>query len=76
MGKKNVEIENEVQPSFAKFNAYSVDEILAAGGATAFADKLGKNSRTLLEGLKSLPKDAFLTEEEFQQAIETLNASK
>jgi len=76
MSKKNIETENEIQPTLAKFKSYSVDEILAAGGATAFADKLGKNSRTLLEGLKTLPKDAFLTEEEAQQALETLNASK
>ena len=76
MAKKNIETENEVRPSFAKFKSYSVEEILAAGGATAFADKLGKNARTLYEGLKSLPKDAFLTEEEFQQAMDTLNASK
>jgi len=76
MGKKNIETENEVHPSFAKFKSYSVEEILAAGGAIAFADKLGKNARTLYEGLKSLPKDAFLTEEEARQALETLNASK
>jgi len=74
MDRKKIEIEE--LPKFARFKSYSVEEILAAGGAIAFADKLGKNSRTLYEGLKSLPKDAFLTEEEFQQAMESLNASK
>ncbi|MES2110073.1 MAG: hypothetical protein V4577_15045 [Bacteroidota bacterium] len=76
MAKKNIETENEVAPPFTRFKSYSVEEILAAGGAIAFADKLGKNARTLYEGLKSLPKDVFLTEEEAQQALDTLRASK
>jgi hypothetical protein len=76
MDKNKIEVENEALPKFAKFKSYSVEEILAAGGAIAFADKLGKNARTLYEGLKSLPKEAFLTEEEAQQALDALKASK
>lgn len=76
MDKKKIETEKEASTTFARFKSYSVEEILAAGGAIAFADKLGKNARTLYEGLKSLPKEAFLTEEEAQQALDALNASK
>ena len=76
MSKKEVEIRNDDQPSFLKFKSYSVDEILAAGGATAFAEKLGKNFHNAIEQLEKLPKDPFLTEEEFEEAMKTLNQSK
>jgi hypothetical protein len=76
MGKKNIETSNDKQPLFPKLKSYSIDEILAAGGTTAFADKMGKTAQALIDTLEKLPKDAFLTEEEFKQAMETLNQSK
>jgi hypothetical protein len=75
MGKKNVETENELRPSF-NYKSYSVDEIIAAGGATAFANKLGKNPQIIITNLRKLPKDAFFTDEEAKQALETLKATK
>ncbi|HEY8929141.1 MAG TPA: hypothetical protein VIM55_08120 [Mucilaginibacter sp.] len=77
MGKRNIDIKKETQHSFFNQKSYSVDEILAAGGTTAFANKLGKKSfAEMIEGLKQFPKDAFLTEEEYQEAIKTLKESK
>jgi hypothetical protein len=76
MGKRNIEISKEEQPSFPKFKSYSIDEILAAGGATAFAEKMGKSWEGLITNLEKLPKDAFLTDEEFEEAMKTLNQSK
>ena len=76
MGKRNIETSKEEQHPFSNLKSYSIDEILAAGGAEAFADKLGKNFQNVEIRLKKLPKDAFLTEEEVIQALKTLNESK
>jgi hypothetical protein len=41
MSKKDIEIPKEEEYSFPKFKSYSVDEILAAGGAYSFCRKIG-----------------------------------
>ncbi len=76
MGKRSIKKSDEAIPSFSNFKSYSVAEIMAAGGTTAFANKLGKHPERLVEKLKNLPPDAFLTEEEFALALKTLNESK
>jgi hypothetical protein len=76
MGKNNIKATEEAKPLFSSFKSYSIDEIIAAGGTTAFADKMGKSAKSLEDALKKIPKDAFLTEEEFLKAMETLNQSK
>jgi hypothetical protein len=53
-----------------------VDEVLAAGGATAFAVKMGKSLKGLKEELEELPPEAFLTDEEFETALAMLRESK
>jgi hypothetical protein len=75
MGKRNVKTSEE-EPHTLKFKAYSVNEIMAAGGTTAFANKMGKSWGSLIDSLKKLPKDAFLTDEEVREALKTLNESK
>lgn len=76
MSKGKIEESKIVKSSFPKFKTYSVEEILAAGGTTAFANKLGKHPENLAERLKQFPEEAFLTEDEFARALETLNSSK
>ena len=76
MGKRNIETSKEEQPSFPKFKSYSIDEILAAGGPTVFAEKMGKSWEGLLDALKKLPKHAFLTEEEAETALKMLRENK
>lgn len=76
MNKKDTNVPTNAQFLFPNVKSYSVDEILAAGGTTAFAEKMGKSWEGLLETLKKLPKDSFLTDEEFEEAMKTLNASK
>ena len=76
MGKKDIKVSDGTEYTFPNFKSYSVDEIMAAGGPDAFAEKLGKNAYTFMERLKKLPKDDFLTDEEFREAIKTLNQSK
>ena len=76
MRKKNIETPNDEQFAFPKIKSYSVDEIMAAGGPDAFAEKLGKSWENVIANLKKFPKEAFLTDEEFEEAMKTLNASK
>jgi hypothetical protein len=76
MSKSDIKASEEKQHSFSRHKSYSIDEIMAAGGATAFANKLGKNLQVLEAKLSKLPADAFLTDEEVKQAIEMLNENK
>jgi hypothetical protein len=45
MEKTAVKTGGETQSSFFNVKAYSVSEILAAGGITAFANQMGKNTQ-------------------------------
>ncbi len=76
MSKRNTKIQSDVQSLFSSHKAYSVSEILAAGGTTAFANKMGKHPENIVDRLKELPKDAFLTEEEATLALKMLKDSK
>lgn len=76
MGKRNTVISKETNPLFSNINAYSVNEILAAGGTTAFANKLGKNFQNIEDRFKQLPSDAFLTEADFEAAMKILDEKK
>jgi hypothetical protein len=76
MNKKDSKIIGDSPSLFPKLKSYSVDEILAAGGTTAFANKMGKSAQSLLDYLKEIPKEDFLTEEEYLSALKTLNQSK
>jgi len=76
MGKRNIESAKEMEHLFSRHKSYSIDEIIAAGGADAFAEKMGKSWENLIDHLEKLPKDAFLTDKEFEEAMKTLNQSK
>jgi len=73
---KTSKLSEDLQPLFPNLKSYSIDEIIAAGGTTAFANKLGKNFENIEDRLKKLPQDSFLTDEEVAEAIKTLNQSK
>ena len=75
MGNKKIKSDG-IQHSFSGYKSYSIDEILASGGTTAFATKLGKSPQTIEGRLRDLPEDGFLTKEEVKRALETLSNSK
>lgn len=64
------------EQQFLKIKTYSPEEILAAGGTTAHARKTGKSYKNILNTLKYLPKDSFLSKSELEEAINTLNSEK
>lgn len=76
MDKRSIKESDDITPLFSNFKSYSVDEIIAAGGTTAFANKLGKHPELIGKKLKNLPEDAFITEEELVQALKMLKESK
>jgi hypothetical protein len=76
MGKRNFKLSGETSHPFSGHKSYSIAEIIAAGGATAFANKKGKRPQTIAGQLKKLPEDAFLTTQEAIHALEILNEKK
>jgi hypothetical protein len=76
MNKKDGKTNTHENGMFSNVKSYSVDEILAAGGVDAFAEKHGKSWQGLLDALAKIPKENFLTDEEFEEAMKTLNQSK
>jgi len=63
-------------PYSPRFKSYSINEIMAAGGPMAFANQIGKSTICLFDEVAKLPSDAFLTEEDFDNAMNTLKSSK
>ena len=76
MGTRNIKMKGDAQRPFPSHQSYSIDEIMAAGGTTAFANKLGKNPQAIDQKLKDLPKEVFLSKEEAIHALATLNENK
>jgi hypothetical protein len=76
MGKTGVKTGGETQSSLFNVKTYSVSEILAAGGTSAFANQLGKNMQHTITRLKALPKEDFLTDEEATAALEYLKNNR
>lgn len=73
MGKRSTAKFEETESSFSRHKSYAIDEIIAAGGTTAFAIKMGKNFHAINDRLKYLSKDAFLSKEEANKALQILN---
>lgn len=62
--------------SFRTHQTHSPEEILAAGGATAFGKKSGKNNATLIKALEdSEPIEPF-TQSEWEEIKRQLDADK
>jgi hypothetical protein len=68
------ELKTPYMPPIPK--SYSVEEILAAGGATAFANKMGKNPENIEKALEALPDEGFLTDEDVKAALEILREKR
>jgi hypothetical protein len=73
MGKTGIKAGGETQHSFLKVKTHSIADILAAGGATGFANKMGKKPQNLVRRLKNLPQEDFLTADEANLALESLS---
>jgi hypothetical protein len=56
--------------------SYSIQEILAAGGPTAFALKTGKTNEALIKALESCPPIEPFTDEEWDDLLSDLKMNK
>jgi len=61
---------------FKTHKSYSVEEVLAAGGATAFGRKRGQDNQTLIEALRSAPEIDPFTDEEWDDLMSELKKDK
>ncbi len=61
---------------FKTFSTVSPEEILAAGGATAFGIKTGKNSEELKKALRDIEKPEPFTKEEWDSIVNQLENDK
>ena len=61
---------------FKTHKSYSPEEILAAGGTTAFALKMGKDMDSLIKALENAPKPEPFTDEEWADLMADLEKDK
>jgi len=61
---------------FKSLSTVSPEEILAAGGATAFGIKTGKNAQELKKALQDVPKPEPFTDEEWDKLVNQLENDK
>lgn len=64
------------EEAFKAFSTISPEAILAAGGATAFGIKTGKNSTELKKALREIPKPEPFTREEWDAIVNQLENDK
>ncbi len=62
-------------PIFSNVKSYSVEEILAAGGTSAFAAKMEKSPEKLLETIQNIPQP-FFSDEEWDFLMEQMSNDK
>jgi len=62
--------------SFKSHKAYSPEEILSAGGATAFSRKTDKNNAKLIKALEGAPTVEPFTKEEWDNLVNQLDKDK
>ena len=58
--------------AFKNHKSHSAEEILAAGGATAFGRKSGKDNITLIRALSNVPEVESFTEKEWNDTLKQL----
>jgi hypothetical protein len=62
--------------SFKTHRAYTPEEILAAGGTTAFGRKTNKNNSKLIKALENAPTAEPFTQEEWDNLVAELDKDK
>lgn len=71
--KKAVKEINQIQ--FRIHKSYSAEEILAAGGTTAFARKIGVSGKEQMEAIAKIPAISF-SDSEWNDLLEMLKKDK
>jgi hypothetical protein len=74
--KADIKLPNTSSSIFRTHKSYSAEEILAAGGADAFGEKLGKSNEKLIKALQEGPAIEPFSEEEWADLLRQLDATK
>ncbi len=61
---------------FKPHKSYSVEEVLAAGGTTAFGIKMGKDMDSLIKAMENAPKPEPFTDEEWADLLDQMAKDK
>jgi hypothetical protein len=67
---------SEGRDIYKNIKTYSVEEIIAAGGATAFATKMGKDRDSLVKALENAEPFEPFTEKEWKEITKILSKEK
>jgi len=67
---------NESSSIFRTHKSYSAEEIIAAGGADAFGEKLGNTNEKIIEALQNGPAIEPFTNEEWEDLLQQLRDTK
>jgi hypothetical protein len=62
--------------SFKTHKSYTPEEVFAAGGATAFGRKMGKNNESLIKALENAAPIEPFTQEEWDDLLKDLENDK
>jgi len=71
--KQNISINSGL---FKTHKSYSPEEILAAGGTTAFALKMGKDNESLIKALENSPPIEPFSDEEWADLMDQVAKDK
>jgi len=74
--KVDIKLPNASSSIFRTHQSYSAEEIIAAGGADAFGEKLGKSNDKLVKALQEAPAIEPFSEEEWADLLSQLDATK
>ncbi|MCF2499627.1 hypothetical protein [Dyadobacter chenhuakuii] len=74
--KVDITLPNASSNMFRTHKSYSAEEILAAGGADAFGEKLGNTNEKIIEALQNGPTIEPFTDEEWEDLLHQLQATK
>ena len=74
--KVDITSPNAISSMFRTHKSYSAEEILAAGGTTAFAVKLGKSNEKLIQALQEGPEIEPFSDEEWFDLLHQLESTK
>ena len=74
--KEDVKMKSKTDDILKTHKSYSPDEVLAAGGTTAFGLKMGKTNESLAKALENAPPIEPFSDEEWADLMKQLARDK
>ncbi|SKC18140.1 hypothetical protein [Dyadobacter psychrophilus] len=74
--KVDIKVPNASSSIFRTHKSYSAEEIIAAGGAAKFGEKTKNNNERIIQALQNGPDVEPFTDEEWEDLMRQLEATK